>query len=49
MRRFIACVAFLSGNFVYQYFQIEPDYAFAVTISVYQAFAMFFVASYPTR
>lgn len=49
MNKLRAGISFLIGNFVYQYFQVEPDYGYAVGISIYQAIAMLFITFQPIK
>jgi hypothetical protein len=49
IKKLRAGLFFCIGNFVYQYFQLEPDYAFALVISIYQATAMLFITFLPKK
>tara|TARA_R110002050_G_scaffold41286_2_gene100190 strand:- start:1466 stop:1639 length:174 start_codon:yes stop_codon:yes gene_type:complete len=40
---------FLFGNFVYQYFQIEPNYLLAIDRSYFQLVAMIVISLYPSK
>jgi len=48
MNKLFLALIFLSCNFVTQYFQMVPDYVFAITNSFQQSFAMLFIVFVPT-
>ena len=47
MNKLYLAVAFLVGNFVYQYFGVEPNYAAAIERSYFQVMAMLFIVWAP--
>ena len=45
MIKLIYCVAFISSNYMYQYFSDVPDYLVATERSYFQAVAMLYIVA----